>query len=141
MPFWYWLVLAAVLGVIEIAVPVMFCIWLAAAALVVAVIAWRYSGLSWEHQVLIFAAVAIASVKLGRTAFARTGSTASVRHLNRRAESYVGRMFTLEGAIVDGRGRLKVDDSVWLVEGPDLPAGTRVQVTGADNTLLRVEPI
>jgi membrane protein implicated in regulation of membrane protease activity len=141
MPFWYWLVLAAVLGVIEIAVPVMFCIWLAAAALGVAAIAWRYTGLSWEHQALIFAAVAIASVALGRTAFARTGSTVSVRHLNRRAESYVGRMFTLDGAIVDGRGRLKVDDSVWLVKGPDLPAGTRVQVTGADNTLLRVEPI
>ena len=39
MPFWYWLVLAAVLGVIEIAVPVMFCIWLAAAALGVGAIA------------------------------------------------------------------------------------------------------
>ncbi len=141
MPFWYWLVLAAVLGVIEIAVPVMFCIWLAAAALGVAAIAWRYPGLSWEHEALIFAALAIASVALGRTAFARARSTESGRHLNRRAESYVGRMFTLEGAIVDGRGRLKVDDSVWLVEGPDLPAGTRVQVTGADNTLLRVEPI
>jgi inner membrane protein len=141
MPFWYWLVLAAVLGVIEIAVPVMFCIWLAAAALGVGAMAWRYPGLSWEHQALIFAALAIASVALGRTAFARTRSTESGRHLNRRAESYVGRMFTLEGAIVDGRGRLKVDDSVWLVEGPDLPAGTRVRITGADNTLLRVEPI
>jgi membrane protein implicated in regulation of membrane protease activity len=141
MPFWYWLVLAAALGVIEIAVPVMFCIWLAAAALGVGAIAWRYPGLSWEHQALIFAALAIASVALGRTAFARNRSTESGRHLNRRADSYVGRMFTLDGAIVDGRGRLKVDDSVWLVEGPDLPAGTRVRITGADNTLLRVEPI
>jgi membrane protein implicated in regulation of membrane protease activity len=141
MPFWYWLVLAAVLGVIEIAVPVMFCIWLAAAALGVAAVAWRYPGLSWEHEALIFAALAVVSVALGRTAFVRTGATESERHLNRRAESYVGRMFTLEGAIVDGRGRLKVDDSVWLVEGPDLPAGTRVRVTGAANTLLRVEAI
>ncbi len=33
------------------------------------------------------------------------------------------------------------DDTVWLVAGPDLPAGTRVRVTGAENTLLRVEPI
>jgi inner membrane protein len=141
MPFWYWLILAAVLGVVEIAVPVMFCIWLAAAALGVAAITWRYSGLSWEHEALIFAALAIASVTLGRTAFARTQSTESGRHLNRRAESYAGRVFTLEGAIIDGRGRLKVDDSVWLVEGPDLPAGARVRVTGANNTLLRVEPI
>jgi hypothetical protein len=39
---------------------------------------------------------------------------------------------------VDGRGRLKVGDTVWLIEGPDLPVGTRVQVTSVDNTLLRV---
>jgi len=141
MPYWYWAVLGAVLGVIEVAVPAMVCIWLAAAALGVAAISWRYPGLSWEHQALIFAALAIASVVLGRTAFVRSRSSESGEmHLNRRAESYIGRMFTLDGAIVDGRGRLKVDDTVWLVAGPDLPAGTRVRVTGAENTLLRVEP-
>jgi membrane protein implicated in regulation of membrane protease activity len=140
MPHWYWLALAAVLGVIELAAPVMFCIWLAAAALGAAAIAWRYPGLSWEHQALIFAALAIASVALGRTAFA-PGRSMSKGHLNRRAESYLGRIFTLERAIVDGRGRLKVDDTIWLVEGPDLPAGTRVRITGNNNTLLRVEPI
>ena len=141
MPYWYWAVLGAVLGVIEVAVPAMVCIWLAAAALGVAAISWRYPGLAWEHQALIFAAVAIASVALGRTAFAYTRASASDRHLNRRAESYIGRMFTLDGAIVDGRGRLRVDDSVWLVAGPDLPAGTRVRVASAENTVLHVEPI
>jgi membrane protein implicated in regulation of membrane protease activity len=141
MPFWYWAVFGAVLGVIEVAVPAMVCIWLAAAALGVAAIAWRYPGLSWEHQALIFAALAVASVALGRTAFVRAQSSESGRHLNRRTESYIGRMFTLDGAIIDGRGRLKVDDTVWLVVGPDLPAGTRVRVTGTENTLLRVEPI
>jgi hypothetical protein len=143
MPYWYWAAFGAVLGVIEVAVPAMVCIWLAAAALGVAAISWRYPGLAWEHQALIFAGLAVASVALGRTAFAHTreGASTSDRRLNRRAESYIGRMFTLERAIVDGRGRLKVDDSVWLVAGPDLPAGTRVRVTGAENTLLRVEPI
>jgi inner membrane protein len=141
MPFWYWLVLAAVFGVIEVAVPAMVCIWLAAAALGVAAIAWLVPDLAWEHQALIFAAVAIASVWLGRIAFARTRANAADLRLNRRAESYVGRMFTLDGAIVDGRGRLKVDDTVWLVAGPDLPAGTRVRITGTDSTLLRVEPL
>src|SRR5207302_6903328 len=77
MPYWYWAVLGAVLGVIEVAVPAMVCIWLAAAALGVAAISWRYPGLSWEHQALIFAALAIASVALGRTAFARTRSSES----------------------------------------------------------------
>lgn len=141
MPFWYWAVFGAALGVIEIAVPAMVCIWLAAAALGVAAIAWRYPGLAWEHQALIFAALAIASVALGRTAFARTRSSENNRPLNRRAQSYIGRMFTLEGAIVDGRGRLKVDDTVWLVSGPDLPAGARVRVISAESTVLQVEPV
>ena len=141
MPYWYWAVLGGVFAVIEVAVPAMVCIWLAAAALGVAAISWRYPGLAWEHQALIFAALAVASVALGRTAVGRTKASESERRLNRRAETYVGRMFTLDGAIVDGRGRLRVDDTVWLVAGPDLPAGTRVRVTGAENILLRVESI
>ena len=75
---------------------------------------------------------------IGRLAFTRIRVRSSKLHLNRRAESYVGRTFTLERPIVDGRGRLKVDDTVWQVEGPDLPVGTRVRVTGVENTLLRV---
>ena len=141
MPYWYWAVLGGVFAVIEVAVPAMVCIWLAAAGLGVAAISWRYPGLAWEHQALIFAALAVASVALGRTAVGRTKASESERRLNRRAETYVGRMFTLDGAIVDGRGRLRVDDTVWLVAGADLPAGTRVRVTGTENTLLRVEPI
>ena len=138
MAYWHWLVVAAVFAVIEVAVPAMVCIWLAAAALGAAAIAWFAPGLAWEHQGLVFAVLAVASVAIGRMAFARARRPSSEAHLNRRAETYLGRTFTLERPIVDGRGRLRVDDTVWLVEGPDLPAGTRVQVTGVDNTLLRV---
>jgi inner membrane protein len=138
MVFWHWLVVAAVFGVIEIAVPAMVCIWFAAAALGTAGVAWVAPGLAWEHQALTFAALAVASVAIGRMAFARIRARSSETLLNRRAETYVGRTFTLDRPIVDGRGRLKVDDTVWLVAGPDLPTGTRVQVTGVDNTLLRV---
>jgi membrane protein implicated in regulation of membrane protease activity len=56
MGFWHWLVLAAAFAVIEIAVPVMVCIWLAAAALGAAAVAWFAPGLGWEHQAMIFAA-------------------------------------------------------------------------------------
>jgi membrane protein implicated in regulation of membrane protease activity len=46
MPFWYWAAIGAVLGVIEVAIPAMVCIWLATAALGVAALAWRYPGLA-----------------------------------------------------------------------------------------------
>jgi inner membrane protein len=138
MEYWHWLVVAAAFAVIEVAAPAMVCIWLAAAALGTAAVAWIVPGLSWEHQALIFAAFAIASVAIGRMAFARVRLPPSPAHLNRRTQTYIGRTFTLDRPIVDGRGRLKVDDTVWLVEGPDLPAGTHLRVTGAENTLLRV---
>jgi membrane protein implicated in regulation of membrane protease activity len=60
--------------------------------------------------------------------------------LNRRGEQYVGRQFTLEQPIVNGRGSVKVDDTVWRVAGPDLPAGARFTVRGADGATLLVEP-
>jgi membrane protein implicated in regulation of membrane protease activity len=138
MAFWHWLVVAAVFAVIEVAVPAMVCIWFAAAALGTAAIAWLAPDLAWEHQALIFAALAIAGVAIGRVAFVRIRGRSGEPRLNRRAETYIGRAFTLERPIVDGRGRLKVDDTMWLVEGPDLPAGTRVRVTSVDATLLRV---
>jgi inner membrane protein len=138
MVFWHWLVVAAGFAVVEVALPAMVCIWLAAAALGTAAIAWFVPGLGWEYQALAFAALAVASVAVGRHAFTHPRQQSSEARLNRRAETYIGRTFTLERPIVDGRGRLKVDDTMWLVEGPDLPAGTRVQVTGVDNTLLRV---
>jgi len=136
--FWHWLVLAAVFAVIEVAVPAMVCIWFAVAALGTAAIAWLAPDLAWEHQALIFAALAVAGVAIGRMVFARNRVQSGGSRLNRRAEGYIGRTFTLERPIVDGRGRLRVDDTMWLVEGPDLPAGTRVQVTSVNNTLLRV---
>ena len=33
---------------------------------------------------------------------------------------------------------VKIGDSIWRVEGPELPKGTRVRVLGVDGTLLKV---
>jgi membrane protein implicated in regulation of membrane protease activity len=45
----------------------------------------------------------------------------------------------VEQAIQNGRGKVRVGDTQWLAEGPDLPAGTRVKVTAAKGSLLVVE--
>ncbi|MBV8335324.1 MAG: NfeD family protein, partial [Alphaproteobacteria bacterium] len=107
MEFWHWLLAAAVFAVIEIAAPAMVCIWLAAAALGTAVITGVAPNLHWEYQALLFAALAIASIAVGRLTLVHGHSPLRAAHLNRRAETYVGRTFTLDRPIVDGRGRLK----------------------------------
>jgi membrane protein implicated in regulation of membrane protease activity len=58
--------------------------------------------------------------------------------LNRRGEQLVGRVYPLDTAIVDGRGRLKIGDAFWAVEGVDLAAGARVRVIAVDGMTLRV---
>ena len=59
--------------------------------------------------------------------------------LNRRADGYVGRVFTLDKPIVDGVGTVRIDDTVWRVSGPDCPAGSRVKIARADGVSLLVE--
>jgi membrane protein implicated in regulation of membrane protease activity len=53
----------------------------------------------------------------------------------------VGRVFTLTNAIVNGRGKIKVDDSFWTVTGKDCPAGSKVKVVGAKGLKLEVKVV
>ncbi|RTL72545.1 MAG: NfeD family protein [Hyphomicrobiales bacterium] len=61
--------------------------------------------------------------------------------LNRRGAQLKGRTLELSSPIEGGRGLVRCDDTVWQVEGPDLPAGCRVKVVGVTDMLLRVEPL
>ena len=62
--------------------------------------------------------------------------------LNKRAQQHVGRSYVLHEPIENGRGKVRIGDTIWLVEGEkDLAKGKRVKVTGADGTTLLVEPV
>ena len=138
--FWHWWIAGVVFLVIETFAPGAIFLWMGVAAGIVGLILLIFSGLAWEFQYLIFAVFTVVSA-VGWRAYQRHHPTESDRPaLNRRAEQYVGRTFTLEEAIVDGLGKIHVDDSTWKIEGEDLPAGTKVRVTGADGTVLKVEP-
>ena len=47
----------------------------------------------------------------------------------------------MEGPIVNGRGRIRVDDTYWRAEGQDQPAGARVRVVAVDGVVLKVEGV
>jgi hypothetical protein len=140
LAFWHWWILAALLSTVEILAPGFFFIWLAGAAVATGLTALVLQALGWEIQILIFAVLAILSLfawhRLGRRLI-RSGPLTT---LNRRGDQLVGRTVVLTEAIVNGRGRARVNDSVWRVEGVDLPAGSNVVITGCDGTVLRVEP-
>ncbi|MFG1261190.1 MULTISPECIES: NfeD family protein [Xanthobacter] len=137
---WAWFVLGGVLLVAEIAAPGAFLLWLGLAALVTGAVAYTVA-LAWQVEVLVFAALAVVAVLVGRRVSPAPGKASDRPFLNRRPEGFVGRVFTLDAPILGGVGRVRIDDTVWRVEGPDVAAGHDVRVTGTNGATLKVEPV
>src|SRR5215831_18702259 len=135
---WNWFILAAVLFLLELMMPGVFMLWLGIAAILVGLISTGVIW-SWQAQFIAFAVFAVASVPAWRHFARKVEKPAESPFLNRRADGYVGRVFTLDKPIVDGVGTVRIDDSVWRVTGPDCPAGSRVKVARADGANLTVE--
>lgn len=135
---WNWLFLAVALFGLEAVVPGVHFVWFGLAAMLVG-IAGLATGFAWQWQLVAFAVLSVASVFVARR-YARTDAAPSdLPDLNVRGAQYVGRMVTVEEPIRDGRGKVRVGDTLWQAEGADAPAGTRVKVTGVRNTVLVVE--
>lgn len=137
--FWQWWVVAAILGALDMLAQSGFFLWLGIAALIVGIAVYFVPALSWQAQFLVFAGVAIFSVLVTRLYLKTAPSPSDRPMLNRRGHQYIGQLIVLETAIVNGRGRAFVGDTLWTVEGSDLPAGETVRVVGADGVLLQVE--
>ena len=135
---WDWFILAALLFLLEVLAPGMFMLWLGLAAVIMGIVATTIA-LSWQVQLIGFAVIAIVLVPAWRHFATKVEKPAESPFLNRRAEGYVGRVFTLDKPIVDGSGAVRIDDTIWRVSGPDCPAGSRVRVAGTDGANLLVE--
>ncbi|MGN6144824.1 MAG: NfeD family protein [Mesorhizobium sp.] len=143
---WNWMVLGFILLVLEIAVPGVFLLWIGIAALIIGAVSlalWDAGFWSWQVQVVAFLALSLVSAYVGKQIVGRRQDQSDQPLLNRRGEQMIGRTATLVEPIREGRGRIQLGDTLWRVSGPDLPAGTRVRVTGATDTdlELRVEPV
>ena len=141
---WGWWLLGLVLLAAELVLPGVFLVWIGAAAIVVGALSlllWETSFWLWQVQLLIFAALSVVSVFLGRRLLSNGNAVTDEPLLNQRGASLVGRTATLHEPVVEGRGRIRLDDTFWPVMGPDLPAGTRVRVTTSNGRDLTVEAI
>ena len=135
-----WWLLALVLIGAELMVPGFFMLWIGIAAAAMGVILMFLPALSILAQAVLFAVLAVISCFVYWRFVRRAMAEPSDRpHLNRRAEQYIGRRFALETAIVNGHGKARVGDSLWLVEGPELPAGAAIEVVGVDGSTLKVK--
>jgi membrane protein implicated in regulation of membrane protease activity len=137
---WDWFIVGGLLLVLEVLAPGVFMLWLGLAALLVGAIS-LFVDWPWQAQFVAFAAFAVAAIPLWRRLARSVEAPTDQPFLNRRAEAFVGRIFTLERPIVDGTGTMGIDDTVWRITGKDTPAGSRVKVTRVDGTALHVEAV
>ena len=138
---WSWWIVGLVFLGLEILVPGVFLLWVGLAAIVVGALSfllWGTDAWSWQLQLVVFAVLAIAFALLGRRMYG-SNVESDQPMLNRRVEGLVGRTATLEEPIANGKGRIRLDDTTWIVKGPDMPAGAQVRITTAQAGGLTVE--
>ena len=139
--FWHWWMIAVVLVILEILAPTFFALWMAIAAFVTGFILYLVPEIQWEYQVFLFAVLSVVSIIGWRHYYSKNPIKTDEPLLNRRGEQYVGRTITLKEAIIDGMGKVQVDDSTWKIEGEDCPVGTKVKIVSVNNVVFQVEAI
>lgn len=135
----FWACLALLLVALETMVPGAALLWLGIAAGVVLLVVVFVPELALFWQAVLFIGLAFAAVGYYWKYLRKHGIPSDQPLLNQRGAQLVGQIHTLETAIVDGRGRLKIGDAFWQCTGADLPVGTRVRIVGVDSMTLRVE--
>lgn len=134
-----WAAVALLLFAAETMAPGAFMLWMGFAAAVVFVGVLAVPGIPLLAQVAAFVVLSFVSIQIYRTWFRGKARQSDRPLLNRRAEQLVGIAAVLDQAIAGGRGRVKIDDAFWVVEGPDLPVGTRVRVVAVNGMTLKVQ--
>jgi hypothetical protein len=137
MVWWHWIVIAVVLAAAETFVPGAVAIWFAASAAFIGLVMVAFD-LPWQYQWLGFAILGIVAMLLYRVYRKKYPEEVEQPNLNQRGIQYIGSELVLVEAIEQGQGRARLGDGVWKVEGPELPAGARVRVTGVRGAILTV---
>jgi len=138
--YWHWLVFGVLLLALEVFAPGAILMWFGFGALITGAVLWLIPDMGMGWQLLLFSLLSVASLILWhKSSLGREDSVPSPDPtLNNRLRSHIGRQYVLSSAIINGNGAIRVDDSYWRVTGPDLPAGTRVTITGVNGITFTV---
>ncbi|MFD3298966.1 NfeD family protein [Aquipseudomonas alcaligenes] len=139
LSFWDWLAFGTILLILEVFGAGGYLLWIGLAAAAVGLLTYLLPDLPWAWQFFAFALLSLLTAVFWWRRQRSAAKPSDVPGLNRRGSEFLGRTFVLHEAIVGGRGKIKAGDTLWLVTGPELPAGREVRVTGQDGVLLKVE--
>ena len=138
-PWWSWALLAVLVAVAELHAPGSYFIWIALGAAVTTLVD-AIIGLSFTEQIATFVVASAISCAGGYFVYRKRHPSMgeSDENLNQRSLRMVGaKGFTCE-TFSNGCGKVRLGDSVWLAEGPDLPEGAAIIVTSVRGARLIV---
>tara|TARA_R110002110_G_scaffold415044_2_gene647660 strand:+ start:2343 stop:2795 length:453 start_codon:yes stop_codon:yes gene_type:complete len=140
LEYWHWFALAVTLVIFDVATGATFIfLWCGAAAALVGVILLVLPNMTWEYQLMIFGLGAMSSLLMWFFYLKKRPQTSDQPNLNMRSRQYIGRTFNLIEPIENGRGKVRVGDTLWRVQGADLPIGNKVTVIDVDGVILVVK--
>ena len=140
LTYWHWFIAALVLLILEAFMPGAVFLWLGIAAGFTALLVLLVPSVLWQVQFVVFVVASVGSILAWRHyKQSQPPDQTDQPALNRRGEQYIGRVVTLDSAIVNGTGRIRLADTTWKVNGPDLPAGAKAKIAGVDGAVLRIE--
>lgn len=137
--FWHWLIAAVIMIILEMVIPAAWFLWMGISAFAVGLLLFFLPATPLLIQIIIFGALSVSTLALYKWRQTASPVKKDLPNLNRRGEQYVGRIFTLDEPIVNGVGKVRIDDSTWKVRGADMPAGSKVRVLSVEGTSLNVE--
>ena len=139
-PHWFWLTLGGLLLAAEMLGTSGYLLWSGLAAVAVALIEWLFP-LSWTSQGIMFAVMTLLSAFFWYRWMRYRESSQVANMLNQRGNQLMGMQLTLDNALKNGLGHVRIGDSSWRVQADsDLPAGTPVIVTGVVGITLMIQP-
>ena len=139
-PHAFWLSLGGLLLAAEMLGGNGYLLWSGVAAVITGLVVWLLP-VGWEGQGVLFAVLTLVAAWLWWRWLKKRLSEQKPAdaHLNQRGQQIVGRRFTLDTTLVNGRGHMRVGDSSWpVVADADLTAGTQVEVMAVEGITLRV---
>ena len=138
---WLWLGIGIFLLAGELIIPGVFLLWIGIAATAVGILTLFLQDIGFVAEGAFFVVLTIVLIYIAHKFFYGESGEPAFNGLNARAGAYVGQVYTVATAIRNGRGQIRVGDTLWLAGGPDLEEGARARVVAAQGTLLIVEPV
>jgi inner membrane protein len=138
---WIFAIGSVVVAIAELYHPGYYLIWIAAGGAITSLASFAFD-LSLAAQIGIFVLACSLSCICGYFVYQRIiTANNSGTPLNQRNLQMVGAKRVVTVAVENGHGKVRLGDSVWLAEGPNLEIGTSVVVTEVRGTVVLVSKL